>query len=76
MSAELDILHPSVAYAAQFIRHKYSVWEPGHTVTPDFEQEFNCCVIYEHSLPRKVIFNTEQELLLFVLRFTDGSDQV
>ena len=72
MSAELDPFHPSIAHAAQFIRRKYSIPEPGRTVVPDFEQEFNCRVIYERSLPAKVIFNTEQELLLFVLRFSDG----
>lgn len=72
MSAELDIFHPSVAHAAQFIRCKYGVWEPGHTVVPDFEKEFNCRVVYDHDLPREIMFDNEQDLLMFVLRFGSG----
>lgn len=70
MSAALDAFHPAVACAAQFIRSKYSVSDPGHTVVPDFEQEFNCNVIYYRGIPREVVFNNEQDLLLFMLRFS------
>lgn len=63
--------YKSISNSADFIREKYNVPEDINC-KKEFELEFNCKFIYHgirSDIPFELIFNTEQNLTAWVLRW-------
>lgn len=65
----LDVDDMVLTNASTWLRKKYNI-PLAETVTEKFECEFNCSVGYnEHGIPYTLDFNSEQDYLVFVLRW-------